>query len=108
MATRYLYRLEIQLRISDGRYRLWRREAAIWAQVRPEIKAKIVKMMLAEARRLGSGTVRNAELVKQGLEKLAQKYINNTNTVAESTETELVEQPEFGTLAQLNQRWCKT
>jgi len=72
------------------------------------MKAKILRSMQTEANRLGSGTVRNAELVKQGLNKLAQKYINSTNTVAESTEPKLVEQPETGPLAQLNQRWCKT
>lgn len=102
-ATRYLYRLETQLRIRDGRYRLWRREAALWDQVRPAVKAQIIKMMLTELNRLGSGTVRNSELVTVGLRKLAKKYINTTEPVAETLEPVLV--PRTQTLRDLHQRW---
>lgn len=102
-ATRYLYRLETQLRVRDGRYRLWRREAALWDQVRPAVKAQIIKMMLAEVTRLGGGTVRNSELVTVGLRKLAKKYINTPEPVAETLEPVLV--PRTQTLGDLHQRW---
>ena len=105
LATSYFHRLELQLGIQDGRYRIWRRQAAIWSETRASTKAKMIKFMLAEARRLGGGAGRNAEMVKNGLLPLAQKYINTTESAQE--QVEIQSQPP-AKQPSLHQRWSRS
>ncbi len=107
LATNYLYRLETQLGIRDGRYRQWRRLASVWKQLRPTAKAKALSMMITEARRLGGGSGRNAELVRNGLNKLASKYINTPEKVEENTVVAET-QPEPHSIKHIHQRWTRS
>ena len=58
----YMFRLESQLKISNGRYKQWRRYIVNWPNVTKKAQYKIKRAMLMEMARMGSGTVKASEL----------------------------------------------
>ena len=62
-AQTYFYRLETQLKVSDSRYKRWRREISRWENVRFEQQKQIINQIKVELRRMGSGGGRGNELL---------------------------------------------
>lgn len=62
-AQTYFYRLETQLKVSDSRYKRWRREISRWQNVRFEQQKQIINQIKVELRRMGSGGGRGNELL---------------------------------------------
>jgi len=63
IAGPYFYRLESQLRISDTRYKQWRRTITNWSTAREHDKDRVKNLIVREMRRLGKGGARASELV---------------------------------------------
>lgn len=55
-AVSYLYRLETQLKISDARYKQWRRLITDWHNLKDPQRQLVVASIVHEYRRLGRGT----------------------------------------------------
>lgn len=62
-ASTYFYRLEAQLKISDSRYRRWRRQAGMWKTLRQGEKNTMIAQITLELRRMGGGTGRGNEVL---------------------------------------------
>lgn len=62
-ASTYFYRLEAQLKISDSRYKRWRRQAGMWKTLRQGEKSTMVAQITMELRRMGGGTGRGNEVL---------------------------------------------
>jgi hypothetical protein len=60
----YLYRLETQLKITDSRYRSWRRHLIGWPRTSEDQKQRIFRYIQLEFNRLGQGTARRSELLE--------------------------------------------
>lgn len=54
-AYTYLYRLENQLKVSDSRYKSWRRLISDWGRLKYPAKQNIVTQIVQELRRVGAG-----------------------------------------------------
>lgn len=54
-ASTYFYRLETQLKVSDSRYKRWRRLISTWQNVRPEQQKQVVAQIKMELKRIGGG-----------------------------------------------------
>lgn len=55
-AVSYLYRLETQLKIRDGRYKQWRRLITDWHNLKDPQRQLVVASVIQEYRRLGRGS----------------------------------------------------
>lgn len=62
-ANTYFYRLETQLKVSDNRYRRWRRQAGMWRSMRQAEKSTMIAQITLELRRMGAGTGRGNEVL---------------------------------------------
>ena len=63
MANSFFYRLETQLKVSDNRYRRWRRQAGMWKTMRQAEKSTMIAQITLELRRMCSGTGRGNEVL---------------------------------------------
>ena len=61
--TTYLFRLETQLNITDGRYKTWRRSVLDWPRLNDQNRRSLVRRFQNELRMIGSGTGRGSELL---------------------------------------------
>jgi len=71
-AITYLYRLEKQLKVTDARYRAWRRMIVDWPKLNYTGKQRIVAQVIQELRRRGAGSGRYMEIT-YGLEPMLKK-----------------------------------
>lgn len=62
-AQSYLFRLEAQLDINDGRYKRWRRMALEWKRLKDIQKSLLLHQIGQEMSRLGKSTGRTSELL---------------------------------------------
>ncbi len=61
--TTYLFRLESQLNITDGRYKTWRRSVLDWPRLNDQNRRALVRRFQNELRVMGGGTGRGSELL---------------------------------------------
>ena len=61
--TTYLFRLESQLNITDGRYKTWRRSVLDWPRLNDQNRRALVRRFQNELRVIGGGTGRGSELL---------------------------------------------
>jgi len=62
-AITYLYRLEKQMEVTDGRYRGWRRMITDWTALSYSSKQRVIAQIVQELRRTGSGSGQYTELM---------------------------------------------
>lgn len=58
----YFYRLETQLKISDGRYKSWRRQILNWANTSDSTKSSITKNLKDELKRISRNSIVGSEI----------------------------------------------
>lgn len=81
-AVTYLYRLEKQMEVTDGRYRGWRRMITNWTNLKYSSKQRVVAQIIQELRRTGSGSGQYTELMKIIAPMLKQPKFKNLPKVA--------------------------
>lgn len=62
MITTFFYRLETQLKISDSRYKTWRREILNWSAMSSAKKDQIIRDLQRELKRVSKNSVMGSEI----------------------------------------------
>ena len=95
-AYTYLYRLETQLKVTDSRYKRWRRLSTDWNTLKYQQKQMVIAQLVQELRRIGNGTGVRGEIMFGLGPMLTYKKYNDVAPVTQ-TKPKAVKQPSVNT-----------
>ena len=86
-AVTYLYRLEKQMEVTDGRYRGWRRMITDWKNLRHSSKQRVIAQVVQELRRTGTGSGQYTELMFALTPMLKKTKFKDRDPIAPKTQS---------------------
>lgn len=80
-APSFFYRLETQLKISDSKYKRWRRLVSDWSNLKYPAKQTVIAQIVQELRIIGKGTGKRSEIMYGLNPMLKQKSFRNSRAI---------------------------